>query len=58
MFGTLLFLEEQLIQLQLVEGLQLLRESPAVMDPLTDGVFEEARNVKQNALSMVANSQI
>jgi hypothetical protein len=47
-----------LVQLQLVEGLQLLGKGTAVLHPLADGFFQGARDVQQGASAFVPGGQI
>jgi hypothetical protein len=58
LFGELLLALEQLLDLLLVEGLELLGEGAAVLHPLAHGVFQGAGDVQQSAAVMVADSQV
>jgi hypothetical protein len=56
--AALLFALEQLVELLLVEVLELLEKGAAVMHPLTDGFFQGARDVQQDAPPLVAGGQV
>jgi hypothetical protein len=58
LLGQLLFALEQLLQVQLVEVLELLGESAAVLHPLADGFFQGAGDVQQSPSAVGAGSQI
>ena len=46
LLGQVLFALEQRVQLQLVAILELLQEGAAVLDQLTHGLFQGARDVQ------------
>jgi hypothetical protein len=56
--GKLLFALEELVELDLVEVLELLGEGAAVLDPLPDGFFQGAWDVKQGAPAVVPCGQV
>jgi hypothetical protein len=56
--GQLLFAPQELVELQLVEILELLAEAAAVVNPLTDGLFQGPGDVEQGAAALVAGGQI
>jgi hypothetical protein len=58
LFGQLLLALEQLFELLLVEGLELLGEAAAVLHPLAHGLFQGARDVEQSPLTAVPDGQI
>jgi hypothetical protein len=54
----LLFAQEQLLQLQLVERFELFAEAPAVVQPLPYGFFQGAWDVEQGPSAAMPDGQV